>query len=59
MWTSLTLSSALGLVLGMILLFRAVRDEDSRLRLVGAALIGIGLGYFTLWGMGLVPALFG
>ncbi len=59
MWTSLTLSSALGIVLGMVLLFRAVRNDDSRLRLVGAALIGVGLGYFTLWGMGVIPALLG
>ena len=59
MWTSLTMSSALGIVLGMILLFRAVRDDDTRLRLVGAALIGIGLGYFTLWGMGVIPVLLG
>ena len=57
MWTSLTLSSGLGVVLGMILLFRAVRDNDARLRVVGAALIGIGLGYFTLAAMGVIPAL--
>ncbi len=55
MWTSLTVSAGLGILLGVVLSLRAIGENNTGYRILGAALIGTGLGWITLALTGVVP----
>lgn len=55
MWTSFTVSAGLGILLGVMLTLKAVSEDHKGYRVLGAALIGTGLGWVTLGLMGVVP----
>jgi hypothetical protein len=55
MWTSFTVSAGLGILLGVILTLRAISENHVGYRILGAGLIGTGLGWITLALMGVVP----
>ncbi len=55
MWTSFAVSAGLGILLGIVLTLRAVSENHKGYRVLGAALIGTGMGWLTLGMMGVVP----